>query len=211
MVIVIGIITRLVFAMCIYSIAISKDRGGGWGFAGFFFPAICGIIVLCLKDKSVVFGDTNCNCAGRCPYYRDNLPPPMETPEAKAETINFDAASRLGIDPLDDGKWVVCGNCGERATMYYARIRKHCPHCDTVYDLEKAMEIDRPPARKPPRAPRFSRRPRRNRLRHNPGHAPRAAGSILQPRGTACFAEGRRMVESTGCIVDPCPLYRDRS
>lgn len=143
MVIVIGIITRLVFAMCIYSIAISKDRGGGWGFAGFFFPAICGIIVLCLKDKSVVFGDTNCNCAGRCPYYRDNLPPPMETPEAKAETINFDAASRLGIDPLDDGKWVVCGNCGERATMYYARIRKHCPHCDTVYDLEKAME-DRP-------------------------------------------------------------------
>lgn len=33
------------------------------------------------------------------------------------------------------GKWVCCEACGEKATMYYARIRKHCPNCGTPYAL----------------------------------------------------------------------------
>jgi hypothetical protein len=133
----IGIVVKVLFGFWALSVATGKGRSGGWFWLAFFFPVIGVIVAYCLEDRSgedsgPYYGPTYVQNV-QCPFANDNRAPYL--PEA----------SRALPSPVksEEGKeWVICAGCGERATLYYAKIRKQCPKCDTPYVFaEKPEEI----------------------------------------------------------------------
>lgn len=137
----IGLIIKVLFGFWALSVATGKGRSGGWFWLAFFFPIIGIIVAYCLEDRSAedsrpYYGPTYVQNF-QCPYVNGRAP---YAPVIEASRAEYALPSPV---KTEDGKeWVVCAGCGERATTYYAKIRKRCPKCDTPYVFaEKPAEI----------------------------------------------------------------------
>ncbi len=131
----IALIIKCVFGFWAMSVAVGKGRSGGWFWLAFFFPVIGIIVAYCLNEQTYEYERMpNYGLTVQCPYYQNRRPTYLSAVESPGISPGLPAPGVAG-EVSADGKWIACATCGERATMDYARIRKRCPKCDALYDL----------------------------------------------------------------------------
>jgi hypothetical protein len=187
-----ALIIKIVFGLWALSVATGKGRSGGWFWLAFFFPIIGVIVAYCLAEQveqsepvyRPYFGPTV-----QCPYYQNGRPTglsPMNALQASASLPSPDLA-----EIPDDGKWITCQGCGERATTDYARIRKRCPRCDMPYTLDSVPEKTAKATGAP--AP------------EQPGRACSACGQVNAPNSAFCMSCGTKLAAPWTCSQCAAP------